>query len=65
MKSSRTVILPENICLAAEKKFAHRFGSFEDFLVAILDHILRDDAIRIDEKEEKIIEERLKGLGYL
>jgi len=26
---------------------------------------LRDDALKMDEQEQKIIEERLRGLGYV
>jgi hypothetical protein len=65
MKSSRTITLPENLCFSAETKFAHRFGSLEEFLTAVLNRVLEDGAVRTDEKEQQIIEERLKGLGYI
>jgi len=61
----RTVALPEELCSAVEQKFAHRFGSLEELLSAALEELGRDDALKMDEKEQQIIEERLKGLGYI
>ena len=49
MKSSRTITLPEDLCFSAETKFAHRFGSLEVFLTAVLNRVLEDGAVRMDE----------------
>jgi len=65
MDSKRTVKLPEELCCAVEQKFAHRFGGIEELLTAALEELVRDDAQAMDEKEQQIIEERLKGLGYI
>ena len=65
MDSKRTVRLPEALCGAVEKKFAHRFDGLEELLMAALAELVRDDAQKMDEKEQQIIEERLKGLGYI
>jgi hypothetical protein len=65
MNETRKVILPEQLCRAAEEKFSHRFGSLEEFLTAALNELLRDDALRMDEQEQQIIEARLKALGYV
>lgn len=65
MDSKRTVRLPEELCGAVEKKFAHRFDGLEELLMAALTELVRDDAQKRDEKEQQIIEERLKGLGYI
>jgi hypothetical protein len=65
MSDTRKVILPEELCSAVEKKYAHRFGGLEELLTVALQELGRDDAVRMDEKEEQIIEERLKGLGYI
>jgi hypothetical protein len=65
MDGKRSVALPEELCLAVEKKFAHRFGGLEELLTAALEELGRDDALKMDEKEQQIIEERLKGLGYI
>jgi hypothetical protein len=61
----RTVELREELCHAAEQKFANRFGGLEELLTAALEELIRDDALKMDEKEQQIIEERLKGLGYI
>jgi hypothetical protein len=65
MDGKRSVALPEELCLTVEKKFAHRFGGLEELLTAALEELGRDDALKMDEKEQQIIEERLKGLGYI
>jgi hypothetical protein len=65
MGGKRTVTLPEDLCSAVEKKFAHRFGGLEEFLSTAMAELVRDDALKMDEKEQQIIEERLKGLGYI
>jgi hypothetical protein len=65
MNEMRKVVLPEQLCRAAEEKFSHRFGTLEELLTATLSELLRDDALRMDEQEQQIIEARLKALGYV
>jgi hypothetical protein len=65
MDQIRTVALPEELCSAVERKFARRFGGLEELLTAALEELVRDEALKIDEKEQQIIEERLRGLGYI
>ena len=65
MDPLRTVALPEDLCRAVEQRFAHRFGGIEELLTAALEELVRDDAVQMDQKEQQIIEERLKGLGYI
>lgn len=65
MTDMRKIALPEQLCLAVEEKFSHRFGSVEEFMEAALNELLRDDAQRMDEQEKQIIEERLRALGYV
>jgi hypothetical protein len=62
---ARKLCLPEDLCRAAEKKFAHRFGSLEEFLIALMSECLREDALKMDEHEQRVIEQRLKALGYV
>jgi hypothetical protein len=61
----RTVSLPAELCVRAEKKFGQKFGSVEKLLEYVLQDLLRDDAAQADEGEQRIIEQRLKELGYL
>ena len=65
MTETRRIVLPEELCRAAEAKFSHRFGSLEEFLTAAMNKLLCDDARRMDEREQEIIEARLKALGYV
>jgi hypothetical protein len=65
MSSMRTISLPEELCQRAEQKFRHRFENVGDFVLAVMTELLRDDAMAMDVEEQKIIEERLKGLGYI
>jgi hypothetical protein len=65
MGSLRTVALREDLCRAVEQKFAHRFGGIEELLTAALEELVRDDALHMDQEEQRIIEDRLKGLGYI
>lgn len=65
MNQMREFSLPADLCVAAEKKFAGKFGSLEELLTFILRDVLRDDALQLDHAEQRIIEERLRELGYI
>lgn len=65
MSVIREVSLPADLCEAAEKKLAGKFGSLEELLTFILREVLRDDALQLDHAEQRIIEERLRQLGYI
>ena len=62
---SRTVNLPEDLCATAERMYSNRFSGLEALIVFLLEEITRQDATRLDEEEKRIIEERLKELGYI
>jgi hypothetical protein len=59
------VRLPEDLCAAAEQKFGQRFSSLEELLIFVLQDLLRDEASRLDQAEQSIVEERLRELGYI
>jgi len=61
----KTVQLPAELCAAAEKKFSRTFSSLEELLTFILQDLAHDEARKADETEERLVEERLKELGYL
>ena len=63
--SLRQVSLPEDLCSAAEELYGMRFQSLEKLIVFLLEEVTRRDATRLDQEEQRIIEERLKALGYL
>ena len=61
----REVRLPAELCNDAERRFAARFGSLEELLVHVLQELLRDKATQMDEGERRVVEQRLKDLGYI
>lgn len=61
----RDVQLPADLCAAAEKRFAGTFASIEELLVFILSDLSRGEASQSDEAEQRLVEERLRELGYL
>jgi hypothetical protein len=63
--SLRQVSLPEDLCSAAEELYGKRFPSLEKLIVFLLEEVTRQDAVRLDQEEQHIIEERLKALGYI
>lgn len=65
MNDTRNVCLPEELCRAAEQKYASRFTSVEEIVTNLLQELLREDASKMDERELEIIEQRLRGLGYV
>jgi hypothetical protein len=65
MSESREVRIPEDLCLAAEKKFASRFGSLDQLVTFLLRELVSGDTVEIDRAEQAAVEQRLKDLGYL
>lgn len=65
MTETREVRLPAGLCDTAEKKFAATFGTLEELIVVLLWEVSRDEAEQFDEREQRLVEERLKELGYL
>ncbi|HME35360.1 MAG TPA: hypothetical protein VKF84_08985 [Candidatus Sulfotelmatobacter sp.] len=65
MTEMRDVQLPADLCAAAEKKFGHVFASLEELLAFVLRDLARDEAARFDEAEQRLVEQRLRELGYL
>ena len=65
MNGTRSISLPEELCARAEHKFRHRFANIDELVAALLSQLVREEAAVMDQNEQKIIEERLKGLGYV
>ncbi len=65
MTEMREIRLPSDLCTTAEKKFARTFGSLEELLTFILRDLVRDEAAGLDQAEQRLVEERLRELGYL
>jgi len=65
LENRREVSLPAPLCEAAEQRFAERFGNVEELLTFVLQKLLRDDTSQMDRAEQRLIEERLRDLGYI
>jgi hypothetical protein len=59
------VELPADLCHAAEQRFRSAFGNIEQLLEAVLTELLRDEAAQLHESETKLVDQRLRDLGYL
>lgn len=65
MVELRGIQLPEQLCAAAERKFGRKFPSVEELLQFILQQLVQDSVTQLDENEQRIVEERLRELGYI
>lgn len=65
MTETRSIQLPEDLCAAAEKKFAGKFTTIEELLTFTLRQLLSDRAEQMDAEEQRMLEQRLRDLGYL
>lgn len=61
----REVSLPAELCEAVERRFGEQFANIEEFLGFVLGELVRDDARRMDESDQRLIEARLRDLGYI
>jgi hypothetical protein len=61
----RDVRIPEELCVAAEKEFATKFGGLEAWLIFVLKALLEDKTSALDHAEQQMIEARLRDLGYI
>lgn len=65
MPQYRTINLPADLCVAAEKFAAGRFDNLESLVSFLLQEILKDEGVKFDQAEEQLIEQRLRDLGYI
>jgi hypothetical protein len=65
MTEMRDVRLPADLCAATEKKFGQVFANLEELLIFVLRDLSRDEASQLDQAEQRLVEERLRELGYL
>jgi hypothetical protein len=61
----REVRLPADLCAAAEKRFAKTFGNVEELLTAVLRDLANGDVSALDQADQRLVEQRLRELGYL
>lgn len=65
LTQKRSVQLSAELCDAAERRYGQRFGSVAELLEAVLRELLNEEAAAMDEAEERLVEQRLRELGYL
>ena len=65
MSETRNLKLPADLCAAVEREFGHVFGSLEELLIFVLRDLVRDEARIADQAEQRLVDERLRELGYL
>ena len=65
MTQYRTVRLPEDLCAQAERWLNGRFDNVEALIAFLLQEILTDDGSALDQREEEIVQQRLRDLGYI
>lgn len=61
----RDVQIPADLCAAAEAKFKGRFATLEELLIFVIGELVRDDSAKMDEADRRLIDERLRDLGYI
>ena len=65
LTQKRSVQLSVDLCVAAEQRYRHVFGNIEELLEAVLAELARDEAVKLDEAEQELVQRRLRELGYL
>jgi hypothetical protein len=65
LTQKRSVQLSDELCVAAERRYAAVFGNIEQLLEAVLTELVRDEAAKLDEAEQELVQQRLRELGYL
>ncbi len=61
----REIRLPAGLCASVEKRFAKTFANVEELLTAVLRDLASDEVSTRDQSEQRLVEQRLRELGYL
>ena len=61
----RTLQLPEELCVKGEVWLKGRFDSIEGLLSFLLEEIIKEEGAKLDQREEEIVQQRLRDLGYI
>jgi hypothetical protein len=64
--SWRNVRLPDELCTAAEERIkGTKYASLEELLTFVLGELVSQKSGQLEEQERKMIEQRLRDLGYM
>jgi hypothetical protein len=61
----RQISLPEELCAAAERRFAPQFVNVDALLESVLRELMQGNAEALDKTEQALLEQRLRDLGYI
>ena len=61
----RTVHLPEELCERADTWLKGRFENLDALVAFLLQEIIKDEGAKLDQKEEELVQQRLRDLGYI
>lgn len=66
MNSWRELRLPSELCEKVEEQIrGSEFASLEEFLIFVLRELTSRNSSRLEEQERRVIEQRLRDLGYM
>ena len=65
MSKLREVLLPADLCAAAEKKFGSQFHNVNELVIFLLRELISRETVNIDRADQAVVEERLRDLGYI
>ena len=65
MTQYRTLQLPADVCAQADQWLNGRFDNIEALIDFLLREIMKDDGSTLDQREEEIVQQRLRDLGYI
>jgi hypothetical protein len=61
----RNISLPAPLCAKLEQRYGSRFGTLEELLTFVMRELTRDEAAQMNDAELRLVEGRLKDLGYM
>ena len=61
----RTVRLPEGLCKEAESWLHGRFENLEALITFAVRETIKDEGAKLDQREEEMVQQRLRDLGYI
>jgi hypothetical protein len=57
--------LPAELCTAALQRLGSRFANIEEFVLFVMHEVVANEVQKLDEAERRMVEERLRDLGYV
>jgi len=61
----RQIELPEDLCRRVEQLYSNQFSGVEACLRFVLENLVNHRSASLDIAEERLVEQRLRDLGYV